>query len=109
MKKLASLIILFCVMLEAVGQTTERPMHNYIPPDGYVPNERTAVRVAEAVLIPIYGQETVEKERPFTAVLRDEVWIVRGKGPKDTMTAGGVALVEISKKDGRILRVTHGK
>jgi len=79
----------------------------YKPPRGYVPDERTAIAIAEAVLVPIYGAGQVTQERPFHAVLRGKVWEVAGSLPPGW--DGGVALVQINKDDGRILSVTHGK
>lgn len=81
--------------------------HTVQPPSGFVPDEVTAVRVAEAILIPIYGQTTVEGERPFTAKLTGNVWKVTGYLPPGV--DGGVAEAWIDRRDGRILRVTHGK
>ena len=86
---------------------TALAQHNFKPPAGYVPDERTAVAVAEAILIPIYGADNIRTERPFRATLRGKIWVVEGTLP--TGMVGGVALVEISKEDGRVLRVIHGK
>ena len=90
--------------LEADDSQTK---HSSIPTDGVVPDKETAVRIAEAVLIPIYGRQQIESERPFNATLIEGIWIVEGTLPK--LMLGGVAQVEISKHDGRILRITHGK
>jgi hypothetical protein len=78
------------------------------PVDGYVPNKNTAIRIAVAVLSPIYGDEHIAQEQPFTASLKDGVWTVEGTPPKPE-TNGGVAEIRISKKDGRVLYVCHGK
>jgi hypothetical protein len=93
----------------AVGQ-------GYKPPSGYVPDSATAVQIAEAVLIPIYGKKQIESERPFTAKLEGNVWTVGGtlrcpdgKGGFTTQCDGGVAIVKISKIDAHILYVMHGK
>lgn|SRR6266568_4539693 len=72
-----------------------------------VPDEATAIRVAEKVLIPIYGKKQIESERPFTAKLVGNVWEVWGYLPP-TMD-GGVAEVRIDKRNGRILKISHGK
>ena len=80
--------------------------HNYIPPSGYVPDEKTAVSIAEAVWLPIYG-DRIYGSKPFKARLHDGVWFVEGTLPKNWI--GGVPEAEISKQDGRILRVSHGK
>jgi len=49
----------------------------------------------------------VEYERPFSAKLTGNVWRVTGHLPSDV--DGGVAEAWIDKRDGRVLRVTHGK
>jgi hypothetical protein len=84
----------------------QEPLHSYKPPKGFVPDSLTAVRVAEAVLVPVYGQAVIDDEKPLRAVLKGGVWTVRGHikgGP------GGVSHVEIAKADARILRMTHGR
>jgi hypothetical protein len=79
----------------------------YMPPAGYVPDAKTAIRIAKAVLGPVYGEQKIEAEEPFRATLTNEIWTVEGHLPEGLV--GGVALVEISKSDGRILRMIHGK
>lgn len=72
----------------------------------YVPNEETAVKVAEAILYPIYGED-IYRQRPFIATLENEIWVIEGSLPKGMK--GGVAYIEIQKKDCKVLKVTHGK
>lgn len=55
-----------------------KPNSTHRPPKGYVPDETTAVRIAEAVLSPIYGEEQIKNERPFKGRLVEGVWIVSG-------------------------------
>ena len=72
----------------------------------YVPNAETAIRVAEAIWLPIYGEKIYEN-KPFVAQLRDSsIWVVEGT-PKTTK--GGVPYIEIQKSDCKILKVSHGK
>lgn len=47
-------------------------------PKAVVPDSETAVKIAEAVLVPVYGKQTVESERPFKAKLKGEIWTVGG-------------------------------
>ena len=75
--------------------------------NGFVPDEKTAVNVAVAILIPIYGKEAIDREKPFTATLTNETWIVYGTLAHSRF--GGVAKVTLAKKDCRIINVTHGK
>ena len=71
-----------------------------------VPNEETAIKVAEAIWLPIYG-DGIYEERPFKAELDNGIWIVEGSLPSGMM--GGVLYIEIQKKDCKILKVSHGK
>lgn len=102
------------LLLAAIGLATggglarSQSPTSYVPPSGFVPNEATACRIAEAVWIPIYGEEHIATEKPFKAALNGDVWTVTGKDLPPG-TGGGVALAEISKRDGRILRVIHGQ
>ena len=91
-----------------VGPTMLAEEHSFILKKGFVPDEKTAITVAEAILMPIYGEKTIAGERPFHAVLNGKgVWTVRGSLPDGW--AGGVAIVRLQRQDGRILYVMHGK
>ena len=85
--------------------------HNVKPAAGYVPNAATAVRIAEAVWLPIYGEHELRSERPFVAELRGEVWHVRGTLPPPPhpgwSVLGGTAIAEIDRRTGRVLRISH--
>jgi hypothetical protein len=81
--------------------------HAYVPPNGFVPDSVTAVRIAVAVWTPIYGERQIRDEAPYRARLRDSIWTVEGSLPRGEV--GGLAVAEIAKRDGRILRVSHGK
>ena len=107
---------LFTAISYAVLLLGAAPGEGYTPPNGFVPDEATAVRVAEAVLIPVYGAKQIESERPFTATLKKGVWAVEGtlrcpdgKGGFTTDCVGGVATVQISKQDARIISMIHYK
>jgi hypothetical protein len=73
----------------------------------YVPDERTAIRIAESVLVRRYGRDQIESEKPLKATLHDTIWRVTGTLPPGHL--GGVAEIEINKADARIIRVTHGQ
>jgi hypothetical protein len=109
MKPWAILACTVLLALELAGQ-------GYKPASGYVPDSKTAVKIAEAVLTPVYGEKQIESERPFTATLKNGVWTVTGtlrcpdgKGGTTTSCDGGVAELQISKNDARILYMSHGK
>lgn len=105
MKTFAMICCAFLMFTFAAGQ-------GYQPKAGFVPDSATAVKIAEAVLIPVYGAQQVSSERPFNAVLKDGVWAVTGtlRCPGARITCkGGTARVRISKLDGRILYLNHGQ
>ena len=99
--------LLFCPALLSQGVK---------PSSGFVPDAATAVKVAEAVLIPIYGEKAIQSERPFTATLEGDIWTVNGTLPcpdaktdKRVSCKGGVATVKMSKTDAHIIFMWHGK
>ncbi|MFZ4798968.1 MAG: YbbC/YhhH family protein [Bacteroidia bacterium] len=98
------LIALFAIGLFCCNATKfESIKHN----SNYVPDEKTAIKVAEAIFIPIFGDKVL-KERPFKAKLMDdEIWLVEGSLPRGAV--GGVATMEIQKSDCKILTVYHTK
>jgi hypothetical protein len=103
--------LLGCSHLEDKMANRHPSNHNYNPADGVVPDELTASKIAEIVLKRAYGDETINRELPLRATLRsDNVWIVRGTWPYtySSDARGGVATVEIAKKDGQIIRMSHG-
>jgi hypothetical protein len=111
-----------CKAPECAGDTVEVEVARYggaivsilpsIPPGGEsVPNEETALKIAEAVLAPVYGEKKILSERPFTATLEGDLWSVEGTlpCPASRRCSGGVAMVKISRKSGEVLFMIHGK
>lgn len=87
----------------------------------YVPDEKTAILIAEAIWLPIYGEDLIEN-KPFRGTLEnDSIWHVFGSLPSPkisidingdsliTIVQAGVPEIWISKFDARVLKVTHGK
>jgi NTF2 fold immunity protein len=73
-------ITLMTAMIPALAQQhgSTNKSHGYKPTDGFVPDSQTAVKIAEAVLIPVYGEKQIRSEEPFTAELKGVVWTVGG-------------------------------
>jgi NTF2 fold immunity protein len=99
--------IITAAALLIVGSSPLVAQRTYMSPGGYVPDAATAIKIAVAVWEPIYGRKQIQSQKPFRATLRDGVWTVYGCLPPNT--PGGVAEADISKKDGRVLRVIHSK
>ena|ERR1700744_4566088 len=66
----------------------------------YVPNEETAIKVAEAIWFPILG-DLLKQEKPFTAHLSGNIWLVKGTAPDSSF--GGPITIEIRKSDCKII------
>ena len=81
--------------------------HSVQPERGMVPDEATAIAIALAVWRPIYGEQHIARKAPFHARLADGEWTVEGSLPPHMK--GGVPLAVIAQRDGRILRISHGK
>ncbi len=106
MKQCGSIAVGLLALL-MVGAPAQEHKHNYLPSNGCVPDAKTAIVIAVAVWSPIYGAKHIVGEKPYKAVLLNGIWTVEGSLPKPM--PGGVAIAEISKKDGRILNISHGK
>jgi len=90
---------------------------NYSPlHSNAIPDEKTALRVAEAVLVAAYGEESLSiagQTMTFdvTTDKSGRVWIITGvfpAPPSGYLSVGGVPEVIIRKSDGKVLRITHG-
>jgi hypothetical protein len=109
----STLLMEICLLTALVAScrpmpySVQTPEGESRPVEGYVPDAATAITIAVAVWEPIYGKERIADQAPYTANLIDGVWVVSGSLP--TGTIGGVAVAEISRQDGRVLGVSHGR
>jgi hypothetical protein len=96
------------VLIGVAALLAQNAKHSVKPKEGFVPDAKTAIKIAVAVWEPIYGEAQIAGEKPYKARLdTNGVWSVEGSLPEGWL--GGVAVAEIAKSDGRILRVSHGK
>jgi hypothetical protein len=79
---------------------------SYRPSNGYVPDQKTAILVAKVILTPVYGDEEVKSEEPFTASLKGNIWTVKGAVRH---YPSGNTEVKLSKIDGAVLFLTHSQ
>src|SRR5690348_9092929 len=109
-----SIGLAFAVACSQAMQKTGKSQAGFVPKEGFVPNGDVARAIAEAVLSPVYGKQTIISERPFKAKLDGDVWVVSGSvpcvnPPAGASCPGGSAEVRISKKTGQILHMTHSQ
>jgi hypothetical protein len=81
------------------------PTQSDKPKNGFVPDEKTAISIAVAVWVPMYGAKQIESEKPYNATLKDGVWNVTSTLPRGKYVAMSEA--DISQDNGCILRVNH--
>ena len=78
---------------------------------GVVPTPDVAVNIAQSVWTGIYGKEIVEKEKPFSVNLENDVWLVEGVSSlnNDNIVFSGQLYIEIKKETGEIIKVLRMK
>ncbi len=85
---------------------SQKSMKSIRPRSGFVPDEITAIRIAEAVAIVQLGEKQIAEERPFKARLRGDVCTVHGTlHPQGA--AGGTAVIQLSRTSGAVLFAVH--
>ena len=97
------------VVPDSLSKTTKR----------FVPDEATAVKIAEPALINMYGKRQIDDERPLTATLAKGIWTVSGtlcctdrngrRNCEPYRCLGGVAVLRLRQRDGKILSMIHSK
>jgi hypothetical protein len=105
--KLIVVLLVFVAILVYWLYPKHNTRINYYDPDvyGMVATKETACSIAEAVWLQVYG-DVIYASKPFKAELKDSIWIVEGTLHYDR---GGTPYMEISQRDGRILKVIHYK
>jgi len=102
-KRLLRVSAVLLALLSFSFGSDKKPEGTSLPSRGVVPNEITAVKIAEAVFLPIFGEEEVAKYRPYEAILKDGVWTVFGTLKPGSR--GGTPTLTIQKIDAKVLDV----
>ncbi|MEO6979617.1 MAG: YbbC/YhhH family protein [Mucilaginibacter sp.] len=79
--------------------------------DKVIPDKQTAIAVAEPILFKIYGKNHILGEKPYNVSFLDGYWLLSGSLPerKGYIVVGGTFFIILSEKDGRVIKLTHGK
>jgi len=62
MRRILAIPLFFIASIATYAQSSRDT--SVRPKDGFVPDAKTAEKIAEAVLIPVYGEEQISRERP---------------------------------------------
>jgi len=94
--KITVMFFLFTLLCSCKQKVSDGPKVK-----GLVPNKETAIKIAEAVWLPIYGKDIYDEE-PFDAVLTEYgTWMVMGS--LHGQHGGGELKIILQPKDGKIL------
>jgi NTF2 fold immunity protein len=75
---------------------------------GVVADEETAIRIAEAILSPVYGEKAIREQQPYQVTLKDGKWTVDGTAAPPGHFGGRFHIV-ILQVDGRVLEIGYGR
>ena len=114
-----ALAILFSTIIVSGGDSHTRPDQEEFeyarhqietstytrPKGGFVPDRDTAIKVAYAISLPVFGRAEIDKEKPFRAELKQGQWIVLGKPVKHA--SGGTLVVQIDQSSGEVSYLGH--
>lgn len=105
--------------LDFILDTTLQRLYSEIPEDSFISdvvNQEVcsgykAFSIAEPHLTAMCGEENISFQKPFRINLVDDIWVIYGTLPKtkEGRSLGGVAYLEIRKKDGLVLKAIHGE
>lgn len=103
--KIISILLVVIILFICSDNLASNSEDNYIPKAGYVPDKETAIKIAEAIWLPIYGNE-IYNYKPFIAELSKDKKIWKVFGTVHTLH-GGSPFAEIRKSDCKVLKVIH--
>ncbi|RKR05201.1 NTF2 fold immunity protein of polymorphic toxin system component [Flavobacterium sp. 90] len=87
---------------------SKKSQHNVIDyKELIIKDSVTAIKVAEPILIDIYGKENIEKQKPYETYLLENYWVISGTLPADY--SGGTFLIIIDARNSQVIKITHGK
>ena len=101
-----SISVLFTLLLSSTmpAEAVASP-HRVL--ENLVLRSETAIAIAKAVAEETYGAESIATQLPLVAARKGDAWHVSGHLPAGI--PGGVVEVWIAARDGRVIRLTHGK
>ncbi|MCB2377986.1 YbbC/YhhH family protein [Hymenobacter sp. BT635] len=72
-----------------------------------LPDQATAVAVAEPIVFRVYGKANIVRQRPYEVYRIDGFWYISGTLPAGC--DGGVFEIILNAKTSEVLKLTHGK
>src|SRR5262247_1703183 len=72
---------------------------------GVVSDKETAIRIAEAILSPVYGEKAIREQQPYQVTLKDGKWTVDGTVPPGFVR--GSFHIVILQSDARVVEIGY--
>jgi hypothetical protein len=63
--------------------------------------------MVEPILFSIYGKDNIITQRPYEIYPIENYWVITGTLPNGML--GGTFLIITDARDGKIIKLTHGK
>ena len=82
--------------------------YGFIPKE-FVRDKETAIKIAIAIMEPIFGSHQFKNYLPLKAELKDTLWEISRKPPFGVNVKGGILRILIDKKSGAIIDIVLGK
>jgi hypothetical protein len=94
--------------MELKSALSDMTQHNIIDNKTVIIKDSvTAISIAEPLLFSIYGKDHITRQRTYETYFIDNHWIISGTLPENSK--GGTFLIIMDARNGRIMRITHGK
>ncbi|WP_166461170.1 NTF2 fold immunity protein [Flavicella sediminum] len=95
---------------------TKKEVHNIIGSKPILTDRKKVIDFSEAVLFDIYGQKSIEKQKPYAVFMINNYWFIQGSHRKPWKENGqtmfeltGLFTMIIDARNYQIIRITHGK
>jgi NTF2 fold immunity protein len=96
------MIAALCVSSASLAQNVPQIFECY---GGVVSDKETTIRIAEAILFPVYGENAIRGQRPYQVTLNDAKWTVDGTARPGFV--GGSFHVVILQRDARVVEIGY--
>lgn len=92
---------------DILKEISDSTLHNTIGKDELIIDEKTAISMVEPLLFSVYGKENIVKQKPYKIGKFKNYWVI--SGTFNSFGFGGVFEIIMDSKNGKIVRLTHGK
>jgi hypothetical protein len=105
--KTGIILITFCSILVSFA-FAQGNQNAKTSPFAVIQDSVTAIKVAEAILLPMYGEKNFKQYLPLRAYLKEErIWVVESSNKYEFL--GSTPNIELQRSDCKVLKIAKGK